>query len=201
MVYEPKVKIIRYRQITTEYDCYNAFGTHADAPAVYAWFRDLTLSPAILTSKDNFVDTVLRLFEKPLSEKRESRINPFYEVGLTIRPKRLSPKKEKALRQYATSEDVREEIGRALEAMIFWQVPLYIGKTNRLVDRVLDHVNRETDLANRLETMGLEIQDCLLAYMPISNRDEEATGLIPLAQLVEDIITRLSTPGFVRRPG
>lgn len=201
MLSKPQVEIVRYRQITTEENCYNAFGTYADAPAVYAWFRDLTLSPAVLASKDNFIETVLRLFENPLSEKRESRVNPFYEVGLTIKPKRLSPKKEKALRQYASNEDVREEIGKALEAMIFWQVPLYIGKTNRLVDRVMDHVNRETDLADRLETMGLEIQDCLLAYMPISNRDQAATRLIPLEQLVEDIITRLSTPGFVRRPG
>lgn len=201
MLYEPKVEIVRYQQITTKDDCYNAFGTHADTPAVYAWFLDLTLSPAALTSKDNFVDTVLQLFEKPLSEKRESRINPFYEVGLTIKPKRLSRKKEEALRQYAENEDVREEIGRALEAMIFWQVPLYIGKASRLVDRVLDHVNRESALAERLETMGLEIQDCLLAYMPISNRDEEETSLIPLEQLVEDIITKLSTPGFVRRSG
>ena len=201
MSYKSKVEIVRYRQITTEDDCYNAFGTHADEPAVYAWFRDLTLSPAVLTSKDDFVDTVLRLFENPLSEERRSRIKPFYEVGLTIKPKRLSPKKENSLRHYATNEDIREEIGKALEAMIFWQVPLYIGKTNRLVNRVLDHVNRETDLANRLETMGLDIHDCLLAYMPISNRDEEEISIMPLEQLVEDIITRLSTPGFVRRPG
>ena len=201
MLYNPKVEIVRYRQITTEDDCKNAFGTHADAPAVYAWFRDITLSPAVLTSKDEFINTVLQLFDKPLSEKRESRINPFYEVGLTIKPKRLTPTKERALRHYATNEDVREEIGKALEAMIFWQVPLYVGKAKRLVDRVLDHVNRETDLANRLETMGLGIQDCLLAYMPISYRDEEKTDLISLEQLVEDIITRLSTQDFVRRPG
>ena len=201
MLYNPKVEIVRYRQITTEENCKNAFGTHADAPAVYAWFRDITLSSTILTSEDDFVDTVLRLFENPLSEERKSRINPFYEVGLTIKPNQLSPKKEKALRHYATNEDVRKEIGKALEAMIFWQVPLYIGKTKRLVDRVLNHVNRETNLADRLETMGLGIQECLLAYMPISNPHEEETDLVPLEQLVEDIITKLSTPGFVRRTG
>ena len=201
MSYKPKIEIVKYRQMTTEDDCYNAFGTHADAPAVYAWFRDLTLSSAVLTSKEDFIDTVLQLFENPLSEERRSRIKPFYEVGLTIKPKRLSPKKENSLRHYATNEDTREEIGKALEAMIFWQVPLYIGKTKRLVDRIWDHVNRETNLADRLEVIGLDIRDCLLAYMPISNRASETTGLIPLEQLVEDIITKLSTPGFVRRTG
>ena len=119
MLHNPKVEIVRYRQITTEDDCYNAFGTHADAPAVYAWFRDITLSSAVLTSEDDFVDTVLRLFESPLSVKRESRINPFYEVGLTVKPNQLTSKKERALRHYATNKDVREEIGKALEAMIF----------------------------------------------------------------------------------
>ena len=78
---------------------------------------------------------------------------------------------------------------------------MYIGKAKRLVDRVLDHVNRETNLADRLETMGLKIQECLLAYMPISNPNEEETDLVPLEQLVEDIITKLSTPGFVLRTG
>ena len=205
MLYNPKVEIVRYRQITTEDDCKNAFGTHADAPAVYAWFRDITLSPAVLTSKDEFINTVLQLFDKPLSEKRESRINPFYEVGLTIKPKRLTPTKERALRHYATNEDVREEIGKALEAMIFWQVPLYVGKAKRLVDRVLDHVNRETDLANRLETMGLGIQDCLLAYMPISYRDEEKNRFnifrtISRRYHYKIIHTRIcSTPWLIKR--
>ena len=199
MLYRPQIKIVRYRQITTEQDCNNALDP--DTSAVYAWFRDLTLSSAVLDSKENFVDTVLQLFENPLSEERRSHIKPFYEVGLTIKPKRLSSKKENALRQYAANENIREEIGKALEAMIFWQVPLYIGKTNRLADRVWEHVNRETDLAERLEKIGLGIQQCLLAYMPISNRDSEKTSLIPLEQLVEDIITKLSTPGFVRRPG
>ena len=199
MLYKPHIKIVRYRQIATERDCNNALDP--DSSAVYAWFRDLTLSPAVLASKDNFVETVLRLLEKPLSEKRKSRINPFYEVGLTIKPKRLSAKKEKALRQYASNEDVREEIGKALEAMIFWQIPLYIGKTNRLAGRIWDHVNRETDLVERLEKIGLGIQECLLVYMPISNEHEAETSLIPLEQLIEDIITKLSTPGFVRKPG
>ena len=158
------------------------------------------MSSAVLTSEGDFVDTVMQLFENPLSEKRESRINPFYEVGLTIKPNHLSSKKERALRHYARNEDVRDEIGKALEAMIFWQVPLYIGKAKRLVDRVLDHVNRESELAERLEKMGLGIQECILAYMPISNLQEE-TDLVSLEQLIEDIITRLSTPGFVRRPG
>ena len=199
MLNRDQIKIVRYRQITTAQDCYNALNPYTSA--VYAWFRDLTLPPTVLASEKDFVDAVLQLIENPLSEKRESRISPFYEVELTIKPTRLSSKKERALRQYAMDKNVRQEIGNALEAMIFWQIPLYIGKTNRLADRVWDHVNRETDLAHRLETIGLEIQDCLLAYMPISNRDEEETDLISLEQLVEDIITKLSTPGFVRRPG
>ena len=199
MLYRPQIKIVRYRQITTEQDCNNALDP--DTSAVYAWFRDLTLSSAVLDSKENFVDTVLQLFENPLSEERKSHISPFYEVGLTVKPKRLSPKKENALRQYADNENVRAEIGKALEAMIFWQIPLYIGKTNRLTSRVWEHVNRETDLVERLEKIGLGIQECLLAYMPISSHYEVEASLIPLEQLVEDIITKLSTPGFVRRPG
>ena len=76
-----------------------------------------------------------------------------------------------------------------------------IGKTHRLADRVWEHVNRDTDLANRLEKAGLDIQRCLLAYVPILYLDDEYADLMPLEQLLEDIITRLSAPGFVRRIG
>lgn len=201
MLIQPNVEIVRYRQINTEDDCYNAFGIHANSPAVYAWFRDLTFSQDVLASKDNFVDSVLNLLDNPLSEERKSRINPYYQVGLTLKPKQLSAKKERALRKYARNKKYREEIGKALEAMIFWQIPLYVGKTHKLAERVWGHVNRETDLADRLEIVGMEIPDCLLAYMPIVVGDEELMDIIPLEQLVEDIITKLSTPGFVRRPG
>ena len=193
-----QVETVQYRQMATQTDCDNAFP--GDIPAVYAWFRDLTLSATILASEEDFIDTVLQLCNSPLSEKRESRIPPFYEVGLTIKSKGLSPSKTEALKQYAKNENIRQEIGRALAAMTFWQVPLYIGKTHRLAGRIWDHVNRDTDLVNRLEKVGLDIQHCLLAYVPISNFDEGA-NLTPLEQLIEDIITRLSAPGFVRHPG
>jgi hypothetical protein len=198
MLSRPQVEIVRYRQMATRQDCDNEFDNIA---AVYAWFRDLTLSPTVLGSEESFVDTILQLLDNPLSEKRESHISPFYEVGLTIKAKELSSSKTEALRQYARDENIRQEIGSALEAMTFWQVPLYIGKTHRLADRVWEHVNRDTDLANRLEKAGLDIQRCLLAYVPILYLDDEYADLMPLEQLLEDIITRLSAPGFVRRIG
>ena len=194
-----QVEVVRYRQMATRQDCYNAFPD--DIAAVYAWFRDLTLSSTVLTSEENFVDTVSQLFDNPLSEKREAHISPFYDISLTIKAKEMSSSKIETLRQYARNENIRQEIGNALAAMTFWQVPLYIGKTNRLASRIWDHVNRDTGLANRLEKVGLDIQHCLLAYVPISNFGEEDTESISLAQLIEDIITGLSTPGFVRRRG
>ena len=82
------------------------------------------------------------------------------------------------------------------------QAPLYIGKaSDRLAERVWEHVNRDTDLWNRLEKAGLSLQDCLLVYVPISNSNDIDADLTPLVQVVEDIITKLSRPGFVRRSG
>ena len=195
----PQIEIVRYRQMATREDCYNALPN--DIAAVYAWFRDLTLSEEILASEDKFVSTIMELLEKPLSVKRKAHVGPFYEVGITAKPRELTPAKEDALRKYAESENTRKDIGNALETATLLQAPLYVGKANKLANRIWDHVNRNTKLCSRIEKSGLSLQDCLLAYVPIPNPDEAEDELIPLEQLVEDIITRLSRPGFVIRIG
>ena len=194
-----QVEIVRYRQMATQVDCYNALPN--DIAAVYAWFRDLTLSEDILASEEKFISAVLELLVNPLSEKREAYVGPFYEVGVIAKPRELTSTKERALRHYAKSENIRDDIGSALEAATLLQAPLYIGKANRLADRIWAHVNRNTELCTRIEKTGLSFQDCLLAYVPVSNPDEPDTELTPLAQLIEDIITKLSRPGFVIRSG
>ena len=201
MLFSQQVKIVRFKQIATRPDCYKVLD---NITAVYAWFRDLTLSEWDLASEENFVNTIMRWLDHPLplSEEQEADIPPFYEVGISVKSEKLSEKKENSLRQYAKKEDIRKEIGRVLKTATFLQPPLYIGKAdNRLADRIWEHVNRNSGLRNRLEKFGLSLQDCLLVYMPISNSDDVDTDLTPLARLVEDIITRLSRPGFVRSVG
>lgn len=197
-----QVKIVRYKQIATKQDCFNALPDRVTA--VYAWFRDLTLSEEDLASEDKFVNTIMQWLEDPLplSENQEVDISLFYKLGITIKCEKLRKKKERSLRQYAEKENIRKEIGRTLEAATFLQAPLYIGKaSDRLAERVWEHVNRDTDLWNRLEKAGLSLQDCLLVYVPISNSNDIESDLTPLVQVIEDIITKLSRPGFVRRSG
>ena len=197
-----QVKIVRYKQIATKQDCFNALPDRVTA--VYAWFRDLTLSEEDLASEDKFVNTIMQWLEDPLplSENQKVDISLFYKLGITIKSEKLRKKKERSLRQYAKKENIRKEIGRTLEAVTFLQAPLYIGKaSDRLAERVWEHVNRDTDLWNRLEKAGLSLQDCLLVYVPISNSNDIDADLTPLVQVVEDIITKLSRPGFVRRSG
>ena len=194
--------IVQYEQIATKQDCLNAIPDRVTA--VYAWFRDLTLSEQDLTSEEKFVNTIMRWLQEPLplAENQEANISLFYKLGISIKSGSLQDKKEESLRRYAENAQMRKEIGRILEAATFLQTPLYIGKaTDRLADRVWEHVNRDTDLWNRLEEVGLSLRDCLLVYVPISNFGDVDTDLTPLEQLVEDIITRLSRPGFVRRIG
>ena len=195
----PQIEIVRYRQMATREDCYNALPN--DIAAVYAWFRDLTLSEEILASEEKFVNTVIGLLGSPLSAKQEAHVGPFYEVGITAKAKELTETKESALRQYAKSENIRNDIGNALEAATLLQAPLYVGKADQLANRIWRHVSRRTGFCNRIEKAGLSLRDCLLVYVPIPNPDEAEDELIPLVQLVEDIITRLSRPGFVLRVG
>ena len=150
-----QIEVIQYRQIATQVDCYNALSN--DIAAVYAWFQDLTLSKDVLASEEKFVSTVMELLGNPLSEKRENYIGPFYEIGLTAKPKELTSKKKHALIQYARAENIRSDIGNALEAATLLQTPLYIGKANKLAERIWAHVNRTSGLCDRLEKVGLSL--------------------------------------------
>ena len=197
----PQFEIVRYAQLETRQECQDLLPGDA---GVYAWFRDLTLSEEIIASEAQFVDALMALFDesssntRPLSARRKGRVSPFYDVGIVVTPGTLTSTKKGALAHYAKTESLRREIGRALEALTFWQPPLYVGKTERLAQRVWEHVNRTSDLGDRLEEVGLSLEQCLVAYVPIS---DTADGATPLVQLVEDIMTRLSFPGFVRRVG
>lgn len=199
MLSKMQVEIVRYKQMATREDCYNALPD--DIAAVYAWFRDLTLSEETLASEEKFVGTIMNLFRSPLSAKQEARVGPFDEVSIMAKPRELTQTKEQALRKYAKSADTRKDIGSALEAATLLQAPLYIGKADRLASRIWNHVSRNTAFFNRIEKAGLSLQDCLLAYMPIPNPEDTEDNLTSVAQLVEDIITRLSRPGFVLRIG
>ena len=194
-----QVEMVRYRQMATREDCYNILPN--DIAAVYAWFRDLTLSEDILASEEKFVSTIIELLGNPLSAKQEDRVGPFYKVGITAKPRELTPTKKRTLKQYAKVENTRNDIGNVLEVATLLQAPLYIGKADRLADRIWNHVNRNTALCSRIEKAGLSFQDCLLAYVPIPNPDDTEVDLTSLVQLVEDIITKLSRPGFVLRTG
>ena len=201
MLSNQQIGIVRYKQVTTKKKCRIAL---PNVTAVYAWFRDLTLSEEILASEEKFINTILQWLEDPLplAENHEADISLFYKLGLTVKSENLLEERENSLRQYATNEYIRKEIGRALEAATFLQAPLYVGKaSNRLADRVWEHINRQSDLWDRLEQVGLSLQDCLLVYVPISNFDDVVPDLIPLERLVEDIVTKLSRPGFVRQSG
>ena len=194
-------EIVQYLEVITREDCDRVL---PDDAAVYAWFRDLTLPEDVIASEKRFVDAITILLDesssetRPFSVRREGRVPPFYNVGITVTPGSLTPTKSQALQHYAKTESLRQEIGDILSAMTFWQPPLYIGKSDNLANRIWQHVSRETELGNRLEEVGLSLNQCVLAYLSISNA---ADGATPLVQLVEDIITRLSSPGFVLRIG
>ena len=103
-----QVKIVRYKQIATKQDCFNALPDRVTA--VYAWFRDLTLSEEDLASEDKFVNTIMQWLEDPLplSENQKVDISLFYKLGITIKSEKLRKKKERSLRQYAKKEKYQE---------------------------------------------------------------------------------------------
>lgn len=200
MLFGSQFEIVQYTEIQTRQTCLELLPN--DIAAVYAWFRNLALPEDVLTSESQFIEEILALLDKPLTKKRDGYIRHFYKIGVTMIPGSLTPKKKRALKQYAKSQENRTEIGNALQALTFLQPPLYVGKAKRgrLPRRIWEHINGSTSLDHALQEVDLSLRDCILTYLPISNPmlpDSETS----MERLVEDIITRLSIPGFIGRIG
>lgn len=200
MLFGSPFEIVQYTEIQTRQTCLELLPN--DVAAVYAWFRNLTLPENVLASESQFIEEILALLNKPLVKKRDGYIRHFYKIGITMAPGSLTPKKKRSLMQYAKSQNNRMEIGRALEALTFLQPPLYVGKAKkgRLPNRIWEHINGSTSLDEALQEVDLSLRDCILTYLPISD-PEFPDSETSMTRLVEDIITRLSTPGFIGRIG
>ncbi|RLA53320.1 MAG: hypothetical protein DRR42_05150 [Gammaproteobacteria bacterium] len=201
---ELNLKKVRYRQIATEH----GRKLRLDArPGVYAWFREFDLRE-FGADPNGFVRKVRELLNVNLSDTFRQKIGVVYHVTLVEQGGALTPKKVEWLERVASHEIGRKVISDALLTLSEIQSPLYVGKAVDIRSRIAQHVTGQSELAERFEEAGLQLDDCFvkIAYLD----DEEVQGAAELLGsqgqeslilLIEDIITRLGPAAFVRRPG
>lgn len=179
-----------------------------DAPAVYAWYRQLSVDPSL--EPEAFVTSVERLVSSQLSAWFSGRLGVLYEVQIRETGGALGAKSLETLRLLAQHPTKRRDLARMLRAISLLQAPLYVGKASRLRSRVRSHVRGASGLAAILNEAGCPLSNCFLRYsytrddVPVHDEEssvESSPNGSDLAKLQEDLFTRLAPAAFVRRAG
>lgn len=165
-------------------------------PAVYGFFRNVRIHAAL--SPDGFADAIVRAIAAPAAPDRRSKVGPMHKVVLESRSD-LSPFKEGHLRRLSSSPCFRAFLADIISKAVLLQCPVYVGKATSLQSRIRQHVDHMSDLAVRLRDAGLSIDECILAYVLLE--DSQFSSDEPSLVLIEELISRITRPGFVSRIG
>lgn len=217
--------VLKFEQIATPSDRAIVLD---DRPAVYAWYRDLSLQD-VVEDEDAFERRVQELAESlqsPASsafvedsedcgddENGNGRIGWLYKVSVQEFGGGLSGHSRDLLAQIRSRPSARRELAQVLEESSVLMAPLYVGKAVALRKRIGQHVTGNgSDLEALLVSAGLGLSQCILRYCYVDATPEmvaAAKGLgnskrepvDEVARFVEELLTRLSPAAFVRRPG
>jgi len=194
---------LQYRQISTPESRELRL---EDKPAIYAWYRSLRFSD-VVADKERFVKRIEEYLNSKLSDQFIGKLGYLYELSVQESPGNLSKKKIQLLFELSEDYQAREIIAHILDSVTFLQAPLYVGKAINLKERISEHVNGISNLINRLDNANISLQKCVLRYKYIgldeleylNSKTKDSTDSIII--LIEDLLTRMSPAGFVRRPG
>jgi len=179
-------------------------------PGVYAFFK--TFSPPEPESSDAeaFASYLINQATAPHCLPRDGRIKPLYGVRLSSR-KTVSATKRQQLIRMCASPHFRVAVATALKYSLFFEQPLYVGKSNCLRKRIRQHLSAESTLRSRFKKVGIDIFQSRLICLQLASlagtldRPAEGSetdlpddsGESPL----EEILSKLFHPLFVQRYG
>ena len=179
-------------------------------PGVYAFFK--TFSPPDPESSDaeSFASYLINQATAQHCLPRDGRIKPLYAVRLSSR-KTVSASKRHQLIRMCDSPAFRVAVGTALKYSLFFEQPLYVGKSNCLRKRIRQHLAAESALRSRFDKVGINILQSRLLCLQL---DVLSDASEPLGEDVavdapqeagesalEEILSKLFHPLFVERYG
>ncbi len=166
-------------------------------PAIYAFFRNIRL-PSKESPPEDFLAALNAAVAARAAPDRSSKVGPLHMVRLECWSE-LTETKSDGLNVLAQNQDFRGFLRTIIETASLLQSPLYVGKADKLQDRIRQHLDPMSDLAVRLRETDITINGCTLAYAIVDQCP------VPLNQqtmtLIEEIISRICRPGFVYRIG
>jgi hypothetical protein len=167
-----------------------------DTPAIYAFFSQTLFIPT--SDPKLFVAALNQLIDRKASPTHEANVGSLHRVALDNRST-LGPKKQALLEEYAESENFRLYFADVIMKSSPLRSPLYVGQTENLKRRIIQHLDPTSDLATRLRKEGIALDECVLSYTLVEGAT--CASQPQVLTLIEDVITRLLRPGFVARIG
>ncbi len=167
-----------------------------DVPAVYAFVRNIP-SPPVHDVKA-FLASVHQSISMKAAPDHHANFGPLHKAVLESHSQ-LSDKKASDLETYAVNATFREMVKKVFEDAAVLQAPLYVGKTVSLQTRFSQHIRPMSDLNCRLREAGITLNQCILLYTEFESLPDDVNK--DALDLVEEILTRLLRPGFVKRVG
>jgi len=166
---------------------------------IYSWFNSYHYSD----DPETFYNQLIEDLNKPKFYARSGAVKPFYEV--TVSSKNwISDDKKKRLQEAAKNNNFRTGMQAALASSIFFQAPLYVGKSNDLRRRISDHLKADSILRIRLDSAKIDIDKCSILIVPTSS-SENCDDCLPIDEgsedLYEEVFSRLFSPLFTIRIG
>lgn len=167
-----------------------------NAAGVYAFFSPTPVLPT--SNASDFVEALNALIEQRASPVQSARAGSLHYINLD-NYSGLSAHKKDVLREQSENQDFRDEIAAVVSRCMPLRAPLYVGQTVSIQSRIKQHLSPSSDLAVRLRSTGLAINQCVIAYrlMP----DLHSLKSQEVLTLTEEIVTRILRPGYVSRIG
>jgi hypothetical protein len=179
-------------------------------PGIYAFFKTFFPPDPHLASAEEFASYLINEAIAQHCLPREGRIKPLYSVRLSSH-KTISPGKKQQLIESCQSPTFRTAVATSLKFSLFFEQPLYVGKSNCMRERIRQHLLPSSPLRRRLDRVGVSIARQRLICLSLNglapatentthDRGPDASPAGSESPL-EEIISKLFHPLFVERYG
>ncbi len=166
-----------------------------NTPGVYFWFRTYDYPD----SPNEFWESLTADISKKKFPARSGTVAPYLDVTIESKT-RLPAGKSKDIKLAIEHDSFRKQLTTILGFSVLFQTPLYIGKSEDLRKRTLEHLEYGSSLSTRLEEAEINIEETCLLIVPVEPLPKDLKGF-DSEILFEEVFSRLFQPHFNLRIG
>ena len=168
---------------------------------VYIWQRSLTPPLGVMESRPAFSAWLKDLVSLPAVRVQGKQIEHFLHLrDVQVGGLALSVDKLDTLSRLARNEAGRLFVVRFLETLSSHLPSLYVGQSDDLQRRVMEHVSGRTGLCEKLKSVNLQIPDVVFRYFVVPEISQQEYAE-PIRTLLEAIATGVTIAPMVNRVG